>query len=824
MIDVGPVQRWRYAFALLTALVMLGSTFGPSLAQAAPEGEGVGIHKIKHVIMIMQENRSFDEYFGTYPGADGIPGNVCVPDPVNGGCDKPYHDPADQNFGGPHGTKAFEGDIDGGLMDGFVAEVEGGKRCTHVTEANCSLCQVEHSEAAERFAKGSTPTCVDVMGYHDAREIPNYWAYAHNFVLQDHLFEAARSWSLPEHLFMVSAWSALCKRHDPNPLDCKSSLSPDSPSKTWDGPAIPGKTQYAWTDITYLMDKAHVSWRYFVTEGDEPDCEDDEELTCEPVKQTPGTPGIWEPLVDFTDVKEDNQEGNIQGLNHFFEDAHQTGECGLPNVSWIVPNLKVSEHPPSLISTSQTYVTTLINTIMKSPCWKSSAIFLSWDDPGGYYDHVDPPDIDVNGYGLRVPGLTISPYAKSGFIDKQQLSHDSYLKFIEDDFIDKERLDPKTDGRPDGRPDVREEAPGLGDIVNDFNFEQSPRPPVILPTHPEPGPASNPPGEAKQPPMAVTMNPTAVEASSATLNATVNPNGAPVSDCRFEYGQSTPYSSSAPCAPSPGEGESAVAVSAHVTGLALHKTYHFRVRATTEFGTSFGEDETFQTGASLPERGRCVPKTTKGEYTDAACTMAGKTGAFEWLPGAGATGYTVQGGSLTFETASKRKIVCNGVSGSGSYTSPKTEVMHLTLNGCEQPEQGACHDEKATSGEILLSPLEGVLRELGASGAKSSSVGTALRSANGGEANFAAFICGNAGYHVVIGGSVIAMTSKADKMSSGTKLEFIGKKGRQTPEVFEGGNAQRLTVSFDGEGFEGASLHARLIETAQEPLEIKATG
>ncbi len=198
---------------------------------------------------------------------------------------------------------------------------------------------------------------------------------------------------------------------------------------------MPGKATYAWTDITYLMDKAHVSWRYYVTKGNEPDCEDDEALTCEAVKQSAQTPGIWNPLQEFTDVEEDGQQQNIQGLNSFYEAAHQSTECGLPNVSWVVPNLEDSEHPPSLVSKGQTYVTTLINTIMKSPCWGSTAIFLSWDDPGGFYDHVNPPNVDVNGYGLRVPGLVISPYAKSGYIDHQQLSHDAYLKFIEDDFL-----------------------------------------------------------------------------------------------------------------------------------------------------------------------------------------------------------------------------------------------------------------------------------------------------------------------------------------------------------------------------------------------------
>jgi phospholipase C len=129
---------------------------------------------------------------------------------------------------------------------------------------------------------------------------------------------------------------------------------------------------------------------------------------------------------------------------------------------------------------------------MQGPDWDSTAIFLSWDDWGGFYDHVVPPKVDENGYGLRVPGLVVSPYAKKGYIDHQTLSFDAYLKFIEDVFLNGQRIDPRTDGRPDPRPDVRENAPQLGNLMYDFDFSQSPLAPLILPTSPEPGPASIP--------------------------------------------------------------------------------------------------------------------------------------------------------------------------------------------------------------------------------------------------------------------------------------------------------------------------------------------
>jgi phospholipase C len=131
---------------------------------------------------------------------------------------------------------------------------------------------------------------------------------------------------------------------------------------------------------------------------------------------------------------------------------------------------------------------------MRGPDWDSTAIFLIWDDWGGFYDHVRPPRADRNGYGVRVPSLVISPFARAGFIGHQTLSFDAINNFIEDDFLDGQRLNPRTDGRPDPRPDVRDALPSLAGLTQDFNFWQAPRPPLILPLHPPPGPASVPGG------------------------------------------------------------------------------------------------------------------------------------------------------------------------------------------------------------------------------------------------------------------------------------------------------------------------------------------
>jgi phospholipase C len=431
-----------------------------------------GIHKIQHVVIIMQENRSFDSYFGTYPGADGIPMSngiptVCVPDPSTGTCVRPYHDRHDQSLGGPHGAPNSLADIHGGLMNGFIAQ----------QRSAVGNCTIQFNPACAG-AKGIP----DVMGYHNGADIPNYWAYARDFVLQDRMFEPTASWSLPAHLFMVSEWSAYCTRHA-DPSSCTNALQrPANPPDflRYRFPT-PGQPDYAWTDLTYLLHKYGVSWRYYVFQGSEPDCQSDAAISCAPVRQRARTPGIWNPLPYFDTVKQDQQLGNIQSLSNFYA-AAKAGT--LPAVSWINPSGRVSEHPPSLVSTGQTYVTGLINAVMRSPDWNSTAIFVAWDDWGGFYDHVRPPIVDQNGYGLRVPGLVISPYARAGMIDHQTLSFDAYVKFIEDAFLGGQRLNPATDGRPDPRPDVRENAAQLGDLTSEFNFSQPPLAPVLLPVNP----------------------------------------------------------------------------------------------------------------------------------------------------------------------------------------------------------------------------------------------------------------------------------------------------------------------------------------------------
>jgi phospholipase C len=436
------------------------------------------------VIIIMQENRSFDSYFGTYPGANGIPPGVCLPLNManrNGKCIKPYHNKLDQNAGGPHFSAAGQADLDNGIsatrMDGFVAQQWAAlhRKCP----PNGPDCDGNHAGILRH----------DVVGYHNADEIPNYWAYARHFVLQDQLFEGERSWSLPSHLDMVSEWVATCTNNQ-DAATCTTVPEPPRPNPD---------TEYPWANLFQLLDVNKVSWKYYLGVGREPDC-DDGEMTCAPQIQAPAVPSIWNPLPYFGWTKRFHNaylEFHNPSLDQFLIDI-KGGT--LPQVAWIVPADAYSEHPPNGVTAGMEYVTSLINAIMQSPYWQNTAIFLSWDDWGGFYDHVAPPNVDGNnsntpieGFGLRVPGLLVSAYAKAGMIDDAVYSFDAYATFFENIFMNGARLNPAQLGNPDARPDIRDAltsvtfpdgttAP-IGNLMNEFDFTQTPLPPLVLSAH-----------------------------------------------------------------------------------------------------------------------------------------------------------------------------------------------------------------------------------------------------------------------------------------------------------------------------------------------------
>ncbi|HEY5528862.1 MAG TPA: alkaline phosphatase family protein [Thermoleophilia bacterium] len=407
----GPMTRGEIAQILHTVIGKM------SLVQVP-----VGLEKIKHFVFIMQENRSFDSYFGTYPGANGIPAGVSVPSPK--GPVAPFHDPDDINRGGPHGWDNASADVNSGAMNGFVVQ---------------SL----KSYNGQKPPKGTVdygPT--DVMGYHDYREIPNYWNYARLYTLQDNMFESVASYSLPAHLYMVAAQSG-------GYVGSKGQAKPAS---------------YAFPEITELLGSGRIDWKYYVTSGTQPDTDDGHVVGTLPQQlQDPHKYTLWNPLPAFPQVANNPAQNNrLVDTSQFYQDA---AAGTLPQVSWVIPSGAVSEHPPAGVEEGMAYVTGLVNAVMQSPDWDSTAIFVSWDDWGGFYDHVVPPSVDQAGLGIRVPGLVISPYARENYIDHTQLSFESWLKIVEERF---------------GVVPMTARDQGATDMLEAFDFTQAPRLPVLL--------------------------------------------------------------------------------------------------------------------------------------------------------------------------------------------------------------------------------------------------------------------------------------------------------------------------------------------------------
>src|SRR5262245_14090934 len=221
-------------YAVALALLLAMGTAAALSIRASSQAQG--IEKIEHVIIIIQENRSFDHYFGTYPGADGIPmrngkPTPCIPNPWGSECAHPYRSRSQFQDGGPHNHHAALVDVDGGKMDGFLNALGTAK----------SFCHVTTTRPGCRKKLGPQDQA-DVLSYHTRGDIPNYWSYADHFVLQDRMFAPSDSWTLPSHLFLVSAWSASCN-HPHAPMSCRSDILLDDPK---DVVSYGEKPRYGW--------------------------------------------------------------------------------------------------------------------------------------------------------------------------------------------------------------------------------------------------------------------------------------------------------------------------------------------------------------------------------------------------------------------------------------------------------------------------------------------------------------------------------------------------------------------------------------------------
>lgn len=382
-----------------------------------------GMHKIRHIVWIIQENHSFDNYFGTFPGADGIPPSTCLPKlPGSRACVKPFHMPAGQPLlDVAHGWEVAHAAYDHGAMDGFV------------------------------WAEGTSYT----MGYYDDRDIPNYWEYAQRYTLCDRFFSSEMTGSSPNHVYTVAAQSG-----EINNIGSLAQL------KTW----MDDDDGFSFASIVRRFATQKISWKYYVeTQPIPPGDEGNANLArlSGLAYPNPQRFTLWNPLPGFKGIRENPAlMSRLVPLDQYYEDI-KSGT--LPQVSWIIPSFQDSEHPPEPITQGMWYVTRVINALMKSPYWGSTVVFLTWDDYGGFYDHAEPPEVDAYGYGARVPMIVISPFAKPHYVSHYTYDFTSVLKFVEERWSLK-NLTPR-DGRANDMADV-------------FNFNQPAQSPVVIPVPP----------------------------------------------------------------------------------------------------------------------------------------------------------------------------------------------------------------------------------------------------------------------------------------------------------------------------------------------------
>ena len=360
---------------------LLGAAVGVALASllfvgsataASPVAAPTPTTPIQHVVVLMQENHTFDNYFGTYPGADGIPAGVCMPrDPANpsAGCVTSYHLPSHRTIDLSHGTDVAGVALNGGKLDGFVYAQN------------------------KRNLPGET-----AMGYYDGSDLPFYWNLASSSVLADRFFSSDAGGSKENHLYWVAAQSG--------------------------GGSVP-EAGYTFDTIFDRLQAAGVDWKFYVQNYDPT-------ITFRNLTGAPqDSQVVWVPLLNFARYLDDPElSKRIVDVSQYHTDL---AAGTLPAVAFIAPS-GASEHPPGDVSIGQVYGTSLITALMQSSSWSSSLFVLTWDDWGGWYDHVPPPQVDANGYGMRVPALFVSPYAPPGRIDSTTYDFTSILRFIEDNW------------------------------------------------------------------------------------------------------------------------------------------------------------------------------------------------------------------------------------------------------------------------------------------------------------------------------------------------------------------------------------------------------
>ena len=386
-----------------------------------PQSQSGDMTVIQHIVFIMKENRSFDNMFGTFPHANGA-----TTAPISTGQTIPLgHTPdsTPRDIAG-HGWYDYSSGYDNGKIDYFDI-IPGGS----INEDYLSLTQLQQ------------------------QDLPNYWTYAQNFVLADNAFSSLRGASLPNHLYMVGAQSGgdflnpLLGSQTPNYWGC------DAPAGTVARQADPDTglvtDPFPCWDFQTLADSletAGVSWKFYAP--------------------AEGTSGYTFNTLDAINHIRNGPlwSTNVVNTTQFITDVENNN---LPAVSWVTMGSPYNEHPPEGTCVGENWTVTQLNALMNSPEWDSTVVYLTWDDFGGFYDHVPPPTEDFFGLGGRVPFLIISPYAVSGYISPTQYEFSSVLKFIEERF---------------GLPPLTDRDAEANDTTDSFNFSQTPLNPLVLQT------------------------------------------------------------------------------------------------------------------------------------------------------------------------------------------------------------------------------------------------------------------------------------------------------------------------------------------------------
>jgi phospholipase C len=468
----------NYLYRLVgRALVLIGL-----LSQLpSAKGQATSSIPIKHFIFIIQENHSFDNYFGTFPGANGIPvGTALANYPGGPLVNKPFLLPQ-HNIPNdlPHSWKPARVDYDNGRMDGFfwgeyvngygyysqgipvparnpalvtITKSKPAANATPPAPGGVNGQQVvsphgfiddedkdapdveEQNEALASAAPSPSPSpdwhkrpswVKYTLSYVDSSVIPNYWEYAQKYTLCDAFFSSLTGASQPNHLYTVSGQSGGLVGNYPATETCI----------------------YHFESIMDLFGHAGLTWSYYV-DGTNPN---------------PQQEFIWNPLPGFdTYINNPSLAANLKPTSQFYKDL---SSGTLAQVSWLIPTTAESEHPPQDITVGMKYVTNLINAVMQSSYWQNCAIILMWDDYGGFYDHVPPVQTDEYGFGFRVPAIVISPYSISGAVIHTQYDLTSPLKLVETAF---------------GLVSLSQRDGQSNNMLECFDFSQAPLPPDII--------------------------------------------------------------------------------------------------------------------------------------------------------------------------------------------------------------------------------------------------------------------------------------------------------------------------------------------------------